>query len=209
MQAILKYFPNLSEQQVQQFEQLQPLYTDWNEKVNVISRKDIDNLYLRHVLHSLAIAKMFAFKNGAEILDLGTGGGFPGIPLAILYPTVQFKLIDGTGKKIRVVNEIAEALGLKNVNAEQVRAEELKGQRFDFVITRAVARLEKLVMWSFPLIKNKQQHAIPNGLIAWKGGDISEEVKEVSKQEYVEQYPIKDYFKEEMYLDKCLVYVQG
>lgn len=209
MQAILKYFPDLSEHQVQQFDQLQTLYTDWNEKVNVISRKDIDNLYLRHVLHSLVIAKIFKFRDGADILDLGTGGGFPGIPLAILYPKVQFKLIDGTGKKIRVVQAVAEALGLDNVNAEQVRAEELKGQRFDFVITRAVARLDKLIMWSFPLLKSKQVHAVPNGLFAWKGGDIRDEVKEVAKQEYVEEYPIKNYFKEEMYLDKCLVYVQG
>ena len=208
MEIIKKYFPNLTETQIVQFEQLQALYSEWNEKINVISRKDIDNLYERHVLHSLVIAKEFQFQQGAEICDLGTGGGFPGIPLAIYFPEVRFTLIDGTGKKIKVVNEVIEALGLKNAKGRQIRAEELK-QHFDFVVTRAVARLEKLIPWSFRLLKKKQKHAIPNGLIALKGGNIREEVEALSNNEYIEIYQLSDYFDEEFFEEKCLVYVQG
>lgn len=207
MQNILHYFPNLSPLQQEQFRQLGPLYQEWNEKINVISRKDIDNLYERHVLHSLAIAKVVSFVPGAEILDLGTGGGFPGIPLAILFPETRFLLVDGTGKKIRVVQEVIEALELKNVKAKQQRAEELK-HHFDFVVCRAVARLDKLIQWSFPRIKNKQQHGLPNGLLTLKGGNIFEEIEELPNNYYTEMYQLKDFFSEAYFEEKCIVYVQ-
>ncbi len=208
MDIIKKYFPDLTPLQVQQFEQLLLLYRDWNQKINVISRKDIDNLYERHVLHSLAIAKLYNFLPGAEVLDLGTGGGFPGIPLAIFFPETQFMLIDGTGKKIRVVEEVKTALGLKNVRAKQVRAEELK-QRFDFVISRAVTQLDKLITWSFRLLKKKHQHAIPNGLITLKGGNVHTEIKALPRKEYVEIEPISNFFEEGFFEEKFVVYVQG
>ncbi len=208
MDIIKKYFPQLTAQQIQQFEQLQPLYRDWNQKINVISRKDIDNLYERHVLHSLAIAKLYTFLSDAEILDLGTGGGFPGIPLAIFFPQTKFTLIDGTGKKIRVVNEVKTALGLTNVQAKQIRAEELK-QQFDFVVSRAVTQLDVLVTWSFRLLKKKQQHANPNGLIALKGGKVHAEIKALPRKEYVEVDPISNFFEEEFFKEKYVVYVQG
>ena len=208
MDIIRKYFPNLTPKQLQQFEQLLPLYTDWNQKINVISRKDIDNLYERHVLHSLAIAKLYTFLPGAEILDLGTGGGFPGIPLAIFFPETQFTLIDGTGKKIRVVEEVKTALGITNVRAKQIRAEELK-QHFDFVVSRAVAQLDQLINWSFRLLKKKQQHAIPNGLIALKGGNVQAEINALPRKEYVEVDPISNLFEEAFFEEKFVVYVQG
>ena len=208
MDIIKKYFPNLTPKQLQQFEQLLPLYTDWNQKINVISRKDIENLYERHVLHSLAIAKLYTFLPGAEILDLGTGGGFPGIPLAIFFPETQFTLIDGTGKKIRVVEEVKTALGLTNVRAKQIRAEELK-QHFDFVVSRAVAQLDQLINWSFRLLKKKQQHAIPNGLIALKGGNVQAEMKALPRKEYIEIESISNLFEEAFFEEKFVVYVQG
>jgi 16S rRNA (guanine527-N7)-methyltransferase len=208
MDIIKKYFPQLTPLQIQQFEKLQPLYRDWNQKINVISRKDIDNLYERHVLHSLAIAKIYPFLPGAEILDLGTGGGFPGIPLAIFFPETQFTLIDGTGKKIRVVNEISAALELKNVKAKQIRAEELK-QHFDFVLSRAVTQLDQLITWSFRLLKKKQQHATPNGLISLKGGNVHAEIKTLPRKEYVEAEPISNFFEEDYFKEKFVVYVQG
>ena len=201
------YFPDLTEIQQKQFSQLGDLYKDWNQKINVISRKDIDNLYVRHVLHSLAIPPVVRFRSGADILDLGTGGGFPGIPLAILYPEVNFTLIDGTRKKIHVVQEVVDAIGLTNVTARQIRAEELKA-KFDFVVTRAVARLDKLIMWSQRLIKNKENHAIPNGILALKGGDVKAEAKDIPKGNYVEIYPINDFFKEEEFKEKYVIYVQ-
>lgn len=207
MQNILRYFPNLSPLQQAQFTQLGPLYKEWNDKINVISRKDIDNLYERHVLHSLALSKVVSFVPGAEILDLGTGGGFPGIPLAILFPETKFLLVDGTGKKIRVVQEVIDALELKNVKAKQHRAEELK-HHFDFVVCRAVARLDKLIQWSFPRIKNKQQHGLPNGLLTLKGGNIFEEIEELPNNHYTEMYQLKDFFSEEYFEEKCIVYVQ-
>lgn len=207
MDKILSYFPDLTETQQKQFSQLGELYKDWNQKINVISRKDIDNLYVRHVLHSLAIPPVVRFRTGADILDLGTGGGFPGIPLAILYPEVNFTLIDGTRKKIHVVQEVVDALGLKNVTARQVRAEELKA-KFDFVVTRAVARLDKLILWSQRLIKNTEKHAIPNGILALKGGDVESEAKDIPKGNYVEIYPINDFFKEEEFNEKYVIYVQ-
>ena len=207
MDKIFSYFPDLTETQQKQFSQLGDLYKDWNQKINVISRKDIDNLYVRHVLHSLAIPPVVRFRTGADILDLGTGGGFPGIPLAILYPEVNFTLIDGTRKKIHVVQEVVDAIGLTNVTARQIRAEELKA-KFDFVVTRAVARLDKLIMWSQRLIKNKENHAIPNGILALKGGDVKAEAKDIPKGNYVEIYPINDFFKEEEFKEKYVIYVQ-
>ena len=207
MEQILSYFPELNETQQNQFQQLEALYKDWNQKINVISRKDIDNLYVRHVLHSLAIPPVVRFRADADILDLGTGGGFPGIPLAILYPETNFTLIDGTRKKIHVVQEVVDALGLKNVKAQQIRAEELKG-KFDFVVTRAVARLDKLILWSQRLLRNKERHAIPNGILALKGGDIKTEIKEIPKGNYVEVYPINDFFKETEFTEKYIIYVQ-
>ena len=209
MTEILKYFPNLTESQKQQFEQLMPLYTEWNEKINVISRKDMDNLYVHHVLHSLAIARVVAFKDGADILDLGTGGGFPGIPLAILYPSVNFVLVDGTAKKIRVVQEVSDALGLQNVTALAIRVEDLKDKKFDFVVTRAVTSLDQLMRWSQRLIKKNHIHALPNGILALKGGDMKAEIKAMGKGQYVEVSPVSQYFKEEFYETKSVVYVQG
>jgi len=208
MKNILRYYPNLSEKQIEQLTQLGPLYKEWNDKINVISRKDIDNLYQHHVLHSLVISNVIQFNKGSKILDLGTGGGFPGIPLAILFPEVQFTLIDGTRKKITVVNEVASAIGLENVNAQQIRAEELK-QKYDFVICRAVASLDKLINWSFRLLSQKQTHGIPNGLITLKGGNIKEEIKALPRKEYVELYRLSKYFSEEYFEEKYVVYVQG
>lgn len=207
MESILEYFENLSERQISQFQQLEPLYREWNQKINVISRKDIDNLYEHHILHSLAIAKLLSFKEGAQILDLGTGGGLPGIPLAILFPKTHFTLIDGTGKKILVVKEIASALGLQNVTAMHKRAEELK-QKFDFVICRAVASLDKLLMWSEKLIATKQQHPWPNGLISLKGGNLKSEIKELPKGFEAEIIPLTEFFDQPFFEEKALVYVQ-
>lgn len=208
MDVIKAYFPGLPADQLALLEQLDPLYREWNDKINVISRKDIDNLYLHHVLHSLAIAKVVKFMPGARVLDLGTGGGFPGIPLAILFPETEFVLIDGIRKKITVVNEVAAALGLKNVQAFQQRAEERKGRSFDFVITRAVALMEKIVPWSLPLIRDEQLHALPNGILALKGGNVTEELKALPRGTYSEIYPIKKMFAEEFFVEKSVVYVQ-
>lgn len=209
MQIIEKYFPELTKEQLQRFAALDALYRDWNAKVNLISRKDIDHLYEHHVLHSLAIAKVLRFKPGAEILDVGTGGGFPGIPLAILMPEVHFHLIDGTLKKIKVVQDVIEQLGLENAKAQQIRAEELKGQ-YDFVVTRAVAELNLLRNWtSQRLYKSKESHSMPNGLIALKGGNIKSEIKALPKGEYTETFPVSDYFEEEYFKEKYLVYLQA
>ena len=209
LSTIFKYFPSLSETQKEQFQQLGGLYQEWNSKINVISRKDIDSLYLRHVLHSLAIAKFIHFKPGSEILDLGCGGGFPGIPLGIIFPEVNFHLVDGTGKKITVVNAVAESLKLKNIKGQQVRAEEIKGLKYDFVVTRAVATVDKLLMWSRRLIKQKHHNTLPNGLIALKGGNPKDELQLLPKGEYADITPLQTWFGEPLFEDKYLLYVQG
>lgn len=208
MDEILAYFDGLSAEQQEKYKMLLPLYQEWNAKINVISRKDIDNLYTHHVLHSLAIAKFMQFKPGGSILDLGTGGGFPGIPLAIMFPETQFTLIDGTKKKIKVVEEVASALELQNVKALAVRSEEHKG-KYDFVVSRAVTKLDMLLQLSRKFIKNEMIHAFPNGILALKGGNLKEEIKEMPKGEYVEFEPIHSYFKEPFFDEKFVVYVQG
>lgn len=210
MQIIEKYFPDLTDEQRKHFASLEGLYRDWNSKVNLVSRKDIDHLYEHHVLHSLAIAKVLRFNAGAEILDVGTGGGFPGIPLAILMPEVRFHLIDGTLKKIKVVQDVIEQLSLENAKAQQIRAEELKGVQFDFVVTRAVAELNMLRLWtSQRLFKTKESHSMPNGLIALKGGNVKAEIKALPKGEYTETFPIPDFFEEDYFKEKFVVYLQA
>ena len=207
---VYQHFPALTPRQKEQFAQLDELYRDWNAKINVISRKDIGNLYPNHVLHSLAIAKVVRFVDGANVLDLGTGGGFPGIPLAILYPGVQFHLIDGIAKKINVCTQVATSLGLTNVHAEQKRAEEIKKPMYDFVITRAVAKMERLAEWSLRLIARRQRHAIPNGILALKGMNLSEEMAALPKGAYLEEYPIKDIFPNVDFYDaKAVIYYQA
>lgn len=204
MDIILKYFPNLSEVQQQQFAALYDLYTDWNSKINVISRKDITNLYEHHVLHSLGIAKVMQFRPETTVMDLGTGGGFPGIPLAILFPETHFHLVDSIGKKVKVATEIANAIGLKNVTTRHCRAEEEK-QLFDFVVSRAVMPLTDLLKIIRKNIKKEQHNALPNGLICLKGGELDREVMPVKHQTLI--YDLKDYFEEEFFETKKVVYV--
>lgn len=204
MDIILKYFPNLSEVQQQQFAALYDLYTDWNSKINVISRKDITNLYEHHVLHSLGIAKVMQFRPETTVMDLGTGGGFPGIPLAILFPETHFHLVDSIGKKVKVSTEIANAIGLKNVTTRHCRAEEEK-QLFDFVVSRAVMPLTDLLKIIRKNIKKEQHNALPNGLICLKGGELEREVMPVKHQTLM--YDLKDYFEEEFFETKKVVYV--
>ena len=205
MELILKYFPNLTDTQREQFAALKPLYEDWNSKINVISRKDMDNFYEHHVLHSLAIAHEIRFREGTKILDLGTGGGFPGIPLAIMFPNCQFKLIDRTGKKIRVVNEVAQAIGLTNVIAAQLSGEEEKAQ-YDFVVSRAVMPLPDLVKIVKKNVNHKAQHnSLPNGLICLKGGNLQAETKPFKN--IVDLTEIHDMFSEEWFKEKYLIYL--
>jgi 16S rRNA (guanine527-N7)-methyltransferase len=204
MDLITKYFPKLSETQQKQIDALDALYRDWNAKINVISRKDIDNLYLHHVLHSLAIAKAIHFKPGTRILDFGCGGGFPGIPLAILFPDCSFRLIDGTGKKITVATEVAKAIGLKNVEAIHRRGEEEK-DKFDFVVSRAVMPLPDMVKIVRKNISKEQHNALPNGIITLKGGNLDEELKPFHK--IVQVTPISDFFTEEWFQEKNVVYL--
>lgn len=201
---ISKYFPHLSQKQMSQFEALQGLYGEWNAKINVISRKDIDNLYLHHILHSLAIAKFIDFKEDTNVLDFGTGGGFPGIPLAILFPNANFKLIDGTGKKICVANEVAHAIGLENVLAQHLRGEEEKG-KFDFIVSRAVMPLPDLMKIVRKNVANDQHNALENGVIVLKGGDLQEEVRPYRKIAMVEE--LSQWFDEEWFKTKNLIYV--
>ena len=204
MEIIQKYFPELTETQKEQFMALYDLYTDWNSKINVISRKDITNLYEHHVLHSLGIAKVINFRPGTEIMDLGTGGGFPGIPLAIMFPDTHFHLVDSIGKKVKVATEIASAIGLKNVTTRHCRAEEEK-QLFDFVVSRAVMPLTDLLKIIRKNIKKEQHNALPNGLICLKGGELQNEVMPVKHQTMM--YDLKDYFEEEFFETKKVVYV--
>ena len=204
MEEILKAFPSITATQIEQFQALLPLYKEWNDKINVISRKDIDNLYAHHVLHSLAIAQYIRRKPGTQILDFGTGGGFPGIPLAIMFPECNFKMIDGTGKKIKVVNAVAQAIGLKNVEAVHLRGEEEKG-KFDFVVSRAVMPLPDLVKIVRKNISTSQRNALPNGLICLKGGNLVAETQPFKNK--VQLTPISQWFDNEWFNDKHLIYL--
>ena len=204
MDIIQKYFNNLTEHQVEQFAQLEALYNDWNAKINVISRKDIQNLYEHHVLHSLGIAKVVNFKDGTTVMDLGTGGGFPGIPLAILFPNVQFHLVDSIGKKVKVANEVATAIGLKNVKFSHARAEEIKEQ-YDFVVTRAVMPMVDLMKVARKNIKKEQHNAVPNGIIALKGGELAGEI--ASMKNICTVWELSDFFEEEYFKTKKVVHV--
>ena len=214
MEVVLKYFSDFTPAQIQQFQQLEALYKEWNEKINVISRKDIDSLYEKHVLHSLSIAAVFQFQPGTTIIDLGTGGGFPGIPLAIFFPEVQFHLTDSIGKKLKVVNEVASAIGLKNVTTQHTRTEEIRNRKFDFVVSRAVAPLRDLWRWSLPIIKAKGQgqfaiaddEKIYGGLICLKCGDVTEEVKESGLHPMV--WEIEKLFSEDFFRQKYILSVK-
>ncbi len=198
-------FPEITEKQKEQFAQLSDLYQHWNAQINVVSRKDIEELYIRHVLHSLAIAKVVWFKPKTRILDVGTGGGFPGIPLAILFPECEFVLVDSIGKKIKVVNEVAKAMGLENVKAYHQRAEEAEGQ-FDFIVTRAVARINKVLPWVKGKLKAESFNAIKNGILFLKGGDLTEEIEESGKK--VDVFPLTHFFKEDFFETKVVAYTR-
>ena len=203
MEEILKYFPNITEIQKEQFAKLDFLYHDWNAKINVISRKDIDELYTKHILHSLGIAKIIKFEPGTFVLDVGTGGGFPGIPLAILFPETRFYLIDVIAKKIKVVQAVAEALELKNVKAEQLRAELVKGD-FDFIVSRAVTNMPDFVSWIKDKIKKKSKHELKNGILYLKGGDLTEELAAFPK---ATEYNLADFFEDEFFETKKVVHL--
>jgi 16S rRNA methyltransferase gidB len=204
MNEILEYFPHLTDKQIEQFKALQALYEDWNQKINVISRKDISNLYSHHVLHSLAMAKAINFKDGTTIMDFGTGGGFPGIPLAIMFPNCKFKLIDGTGKKIMVANEVIKAIGLTNVVAEHIRGEEEKG-KYNFIVSRAVMPLPDLIKIVKKNISKEQNNALPNGVIVLKGGNTEGEIHEHKK--LAEITPLSNWFKDDWFKEKSLIYI--
>ena len=206
IELIKKYFPHLSAKQIEQFTALDALYHDWNTKINVISRKDIDNLYEHHILHSLAIAKYITFREGTNVLDFGTGGGFPGIPLAIFFPEANFKLIDGTGKKVRVAQEVADAIGLENVLPAHLRGEEEKG-KFDFIVSRAVMPLPDLMKIVKKNIAPDQHNTLPNGVIVLKGGNLNDELKPYKK--IVEKTELSQWFDEEWFKEKYLIYVPG
>ncbi|MDH3323420.1 MAG: 16S rRNA (guanine(527)-N(7))-methyltransferase RsmG [Flavobacteriaceae bacterium] len=203
MDVIFRYFNNLSDIQKEQFSKLEDLYKEWNAQINVISRKDIDELSLRHVLHSLGIAKVQAFKPGSKILDIGAGGGFPGIPLAILFPETNFYLVDSIGKKIKVVQAVADALGLKNVKAAHLRAEKVKGE-FDFIVSRAVTNMDDFVNWTKKKIAKKQNHELKNGILYLKGGDLSAELENFPKAKI---YDLTDYFNEDFFETKKVVHL--
>lgn len=212
MEIILKYFSDFTPQQLDQFKELEPVYKEWNEKINVISRKDIDSLYERHVLHSLSIAASFDFPPGSEVIDLGTGGGFPGIPLAIFFPEVKFHLVDSIAKKLKVADAVAQHIGLKNITIQHTRVEDIKNRKFDFVVSRAVASLQELWRWSKPLIQSSSrqsavdsQQSVANGLICLKGGDLAAEIQESGTRPRVLE--ITELFKEEFFKDKYLLYV--
>ena len=203
MELILKYFPNLTEDQIQKFEQLESLYQDWNLKINVVSRKDIDELYMRHVLHSLGIAKVISFKDGSKLLDVGTGGGFPGIPLAILFPECSFHLVDSIAKKLKVVEEVITGLGLTNVKTTHSRVEDIDG-KYDFIISRAVAAMPTFVHWVKGKIAKEQNHDLKNGILYLKGGDLSEELQGYKTTTI---YNLSDYFEEDFYETKKVVHL--
>ncbi|WP_339896005.1 16S rRNA (guanine(527)-N(7))-methyltransferase RsmG [uncultured Algibacter sp.] len=203
MQLILKYFPNLTEDQIQKFEQLESLYKDWNLKINVVSRKDIDELYVRHVLHSLGIAKVINFKDGSKLLDVGTGGGFPGIPLAILFPECSFHLVDSIAKKLKVVEEVVAGLGLTNVKTSHSRVEDIDGN-YDFIVSRAVAAMPTFVHWVKGKIAKQQNHDLKNGILYLKGGDLSEELRDYKTATI---YNLSDYFSEDFYETKKVVHL--
>lgn len=204
MDLILKYFPEISERQKEQFAALKPLYEDWNSKINVISRKDIDNFYEHHVLHSLAIAKVQPFKTMAEILDVGTGGGFPGIPLAIMFPHANFYLIDSIGKKIKVVQAVADSLQLSNVRAEQIRAEQVEGD-YDFIVSRAVTDLSQFTGWVHGKVSDSHYHRLRNGILYLKGGDLAQELAPFKKK--VRTWDISDFYTEEFFQTKKVIYI--
>jgi 16S rRNA (guanine527-N7)-methyltransferase len=203
LELIKKYFPDLTDNQYRKFEDLEALYKDWNLKINVVSRKDIDEIYLRHVLHSLGIAKIQKFKSGAQILDVGTGGGFPGIPLAILFPETNFHLVDSIGKKMKVVKEVMEGLELSNVRTTNARVEEVSGN-YDFIVSRAVAAMPTFVHWTKGKIAKKSQHELKNGILYLKGGDLAEELKDYPKAKI---FNLSDYFEEEFFETKKLVHL--
>jgi 16S rRNA (guanine527-N7)-methyltransferase len=205
MTLLSSYFPDLSPEQIRQFEALEGLYQTWNAQINVISRKDTDHFYERHVLHSLAIAKIVQFLPGSSVLDIGTGGGFPGIPLAILFPEVQFHLVDSIGKKIKVVQEVAASLGLQNVQASHARAETIK-DRYDFIVSRAVTQMPVFLTWVKGKSAKKNLHNFKNGVLYLKGGDLSEELAGLRYP--VKEYPISEFYKEEFFETKKVVYVQ-
>lgn len=208
MEIVLKYFDDFTETQLSQLEQLGELYKDWNEKINVISRKDIESLYEKHVLHSMAIAAMCSFEAGIQVVDIGTGGGFPGIPLAILFPEVEFLLSDSIGKKIKVVQGVAEAIGLKNVTAVHSRVEEIKGRKFDFAVSRAVAPLGELWKWIEPALrKGQKSEELTNGLVCLKGGNLAEEIKTSGVADKTQAWSVHDIFQEPFFEEKFLVYV--
>lgn len=202
---IKHYFPKLTEDQLEKFAQLQPLYEEWNSKINVISRKDMDQFYIHHVLHALGIANVIRFKDNTSILDIGTGGGFPGIPLAILFPECNFYLVDSIGKKIKVVDEVVQALGLTNVRTKHTRAEDLK-EKFDFVVSRAVTQMPIFLTWARKLVHQKHKNGLPNGILYLKGGDLKEEMKPIKN--YHTFYKLSDYYTEEFFETKKVVYVR-
>ena len=202
MQIIQKYFPDLAEKQIQQFSDLKNLYEHWNAQINVISRKNMDTLYINHVLHSLAIAKVIQFEKGTSVLDIGTGGGFPGIPLAILFPETNFLLVDSIGKKIKVVNEVSATIGLTNVRTMHERAENIN-ETFDFIVSRAVTNMRDFKKWVKGKLNKKHNNGLDNGILYLKGGDLSEELRGISHQ----QYKIADFFKEDFFKTKKIIYI--